>query len=128
MLLIEESINQNSSLISLLSTNKGDYDICALIYDICTENYEMYLDKDILERLTEVKEVSQRAYIDLKAIINLINKKYVIKDNDKKLNDKDCLIVFDNKQCTYISNKFDVVFIYNFIKAFYSKEISKFKI
>lgn len=128
MLLIEESINQNSSLISLLSTNKGDYDICALIYDICTENYEMYLDKDILERLTEVKEASQRAYVDLKAIINLINKKYVIKDNDKKLNSKECLIIFDNNQCTYISNKFDSIFIYNFIKAFYSKEISKFEI
>lgn len=124
MLLFEESINANSSLISLISTNKGDFDICALIYDLCTENYEEYLDKDIFERLKDVKEASPRAYIDLKTIIKLIEDKYISRDK----NDKNSLIIFKNNKCEYISSKFDVIFIYKFIKAYYSKEISKFKI
>lgn len=123
-MLIQDNVNyrEYSTLLSLISSNKGDYDICALIWDICTNNFELYLEETLLERVKRMQDVSLRAFEDLKYIINIIKNKYIGKKHE--IEDKELMIhLNDAGDVEYVSSRFDAIMIYNIIERFYKKEL-----
>lgn len=123
-MLIQDNVNSReySTLLSLISSNKGDYDICALIWDICTNNFELYLEETLLERVKRMQDVSLRAFEDLKYITNIIKKKYVGKIEEKE--SKELMVRLNEAgDVEYVSSKFDAIMIYKEIEIFYKKEL-----
>ena len=120
-ILIQDTVTKRdySTLLSLISSNKGDYDICALVWDVCTCNFELYLDETIVQRIARLQEISPKSFEDLKRVIHIIKDKYVC--NNMK-NKKNKMIVVNDKQvAVYISSKFDEALIYSEIETYYKK-------
>lgn len=121
---------RNVTLLSLIADNSGKFDICALVYDVITNNKCTYYDnktdefyyEPVLERLLDVKKISKSAYIDLKKIINYIKKNYV---SNKK--DDGILVVVKEGEISpeYISKVFDDVFIKRLIEDYYHDNLYK---
>ena len=118
-------IDRNSvTLLSLMADNSGKFDICALIYDLCTGNRCLYYDEkldievtqDAISRMVEVKEVSENAYIDLKRIVSIIKQLYV---SDEKADGILVVRPYDYKEAVYVSPRFDDVFIKRRVEDYY---------
>lgn len=117
------------TLLSLIADNSGKFDICALIYDICTGNKKTSYDdktneyeyEPIHERLLDVKNISSSAYLDLKKIINYIRENYISEYENKK-----ALVIYPkDKDCaTHVSLRFDDVFIKSIIEDYYHNELA----
>lgn len=118
--LIQDTVTKRdySTLLSLISSNKGDYDICALVWDVCTYNFELYLEETITQRLQRLQEISHRSFEDLKRIIYLIKDKYV--SFGKKDKESTMVVIDESKRtATFVSSRFDAALIYEEIEAFY---------
>ena len=119
-LLIKDHVakREYSTLLALISNNKGDYDICALVWDVCTKNYEEYLGETIIKRIERLKEVSIQSFNDFKRVVSKINQKYVVCGNKNR--NEDTKIVLDEKgKPTFISCSFDANLIFEEIEYFY---------
>lgn len=118
-ILIQDTIMKRdySTLLSLISSNKGDYDICALIWDVCTYNFEIYLDETITQRIHRLQEASPKSFEDLKMIIHILKNKYISYSNERT--NKSMIIINEKQQAVYISSRFDASLIYEEIEAYY---------
>lgn len=119
-LVSDNVLNRNySTLISLNSSNRGDYDTCALAWDLCTGNlYEDYLGETINERLERLQMASKGAFEDFKRIIAILKRKYIAKFDE--VVKENTMVILDVKgEASFISNKFDAGFIYEEINNFY---------
>lgn len=124
--MIKDGVTDRSyvTLLSLMADNSGKFDICALIYDLCTGNRCLYYDEklgvevtqDAVSRMKEVKEVSETAYIDLKRIVSIIKQLYV---SDEKYDGVLVVRHYEFKEADYVSPKFDDVFIKRKVEDYY---------
>lgn len=106
-----------STLLSLISSNKGDYDVCGLAWDVCTGNLDDdYLDESVRDRLLRLQHASTGAFEDFKEVIHRITKKYI---SHGKISENTLVSLDDKGRATFVSNKFDASFIFDEIKNFY---------
>ncbi len=136
MMLKDDADNRKYvTLLSLMADNSGKFDICALIYDLCTGNKCTYYDdkqdeevyESIYDRMLDVKNISKGSYRDLKKVTKYIKNKYVHEIKDE--NDLNNMVVIPNGNttATYVSTRFDDVFIKSVIEDYYHGELLDFE-
>ena len=135
MMLKDDADNRRYvTLLSLMADNSGKFDICALIYDLCTGNkctyYEEKLDKIVYEpvydRMLDVKNISKGSYRDLKRVTRYIQNKYVCKERDDSDSNNMVVVPFGSQVATFVSTRFDDVFIKSVIEDYYHGELHDF--
>ena len=133
MMVKDNADNRNYvTLLSLISENSGKFDICALIYDICTGNKYSYFNEftgkyeyeSIEDRLLEVKKISLSSYRDLKRIVRYIFDNFSCKHRNKDNPNNMIEINSITLKATWISLRFDDVFIHNVIEKYYHGELN----
>lgn len=131
-MMIKDNADNRSyvTLLSLISENSGKFDVCALIYDVCTLNNNSSYNNDtddydydsIVSRMQDIREISKKSYMDLKFIVRYIVEHYVSKTR-KKEKESDMIVFVDDDREPYVSLKFDAVFIYRIIEKYYHGEL-----
>lgn len=121
------------TLLSLIAENSGKFDICALVYDICTGNKYSYFNEitgkyeyeSIEDRLLDICRISSRSYKDLKVIVRYIMDNFVYEKRDK--DNPNNMVVLNKKkmEAEYISMRFDDVFIHKIIEQYYHGELKR---
>ena len=123
------------TLLSLMADNSGKFDICALIYDLCTGNKCTYYDEKqeievyepIYDRMLDVKNISKNSYKDLKKVTRYIKNKFVHKVKNET-DDNNMVVVPEGETvATYVSTRFDDVFIKSIIEDYYHGELLDFE-
>lgn len=131
-MMIKDNADNRSyvTLLSLISENSGKFDVCALIYDVCTlNNNSSYNDAtddydydSITKRMLDIRDISKKSYMDLKYIVRYIINHYVSKTR-KKEKESDMIVFTEENEIPYVSLKFDAVFIYRIIEKYYHGEL-----
>lgn len=132
-MMIKDNADNRSyvTLLSLISENSGKFDVCALIYDVCTLNnnssYNEITDgydyNSIIERMQDIRDISKKSYKDLKFIVRYIIEHFVSKSK-KKETENDMIVFKNDNEAPYVSIKFDAVFIYRIIEQYYHGELN----
>lgn len=103
-----------------------------MIYDICTGDKYSYFNEftgkyeyeSIEERLLEVKKISLSSYKDLKRIVRYIFTNFTCQHRNKDNPNNMIEINSNTLKATWISLRFDDVFIHNVIEQYYHGELN----
>ena len=136
MMLKDDADNRKYvTLLSLMADNSGKFDICALIYDLCTGNKCTYYDEKtnevvyepVFDRMLDVKNISKGSYRDLKRVTRYIKNKFINSEKDDNDINNMVVVPVGSQVATYVSARFDDVFIKSVIEDYYHGELKDFE-